>query len=312
LITFADIRASSTKAWTEWKGGLLRELFERTAELLETGGADAGRALELIGRRVLARREAAETLLREQGTDDVRAQQYFDTLPRRYFTAHSPKQIVRHAAVLLGLEPDQLFRTARRELRGGFTEFILCAKDVLGLYSNVAGVLTAHDINILGAHVYSTRDGHALEVYRVSTPAGGEGERRLVWEEIEASLARVLAGESSVAELLARRGRRVGVDVAQLPSPASVALTNRESDFYTIVDVSADDRLGLLHDLTRIIAEHGFEIYIAKAAKIRDQVADTFYLKDGYGKKLPDGPALEALQRDLLSAAQAGEGGRGG
>jgi [protein-PII] uridylyltransferase len=311
LITFADIRASSTKAWTEWKGGLLRELFERTAELLETGGPDADRALEIIGRRVVARREAAETLLRERGTDDAQAQQYFDTLPRRYFTAHSPKQIVRHAEVLLGLEPDQLFRTARRELRGGFTEFILCANDVHGLYSNVAGVLTAHDFNILGAHVYSTRDGHALEVYRVSTPAGGEGERRLLWDEFEASLTRVLAGDLSVAELLARRGRRVGAHVAHLPSPASVTVTNQESDFYTIVDVSADDRLGLLHDLTRTIAEHGFEIYIAKAAKIRDQVADTFYLKDADGKKLRDGSALDALQRDLLSAARASEGGSG-
>lgn len=97
LVTFADIRASSTKAWTEWKGNLLRELFERTAELLETGGPDAGKALELIGRRVTARREAAEVILREQGVDQAHAQQYFDTLPKRYFTAHSPKQIARHA-----------------------------------------------------------------------------------------------------------------------------------------------------------------------------------------------------------------------
>jgi [protein-PII] uridylyltransferase len=307
LITFADIRASSSKAWTEWKGGLLRELFERTAELLETGGPDEGRALELIARRVTSRREAANALLLDQGIEEARVKQYLDLLPRRYFTAHSPRQIARHAAVLFELEAGDLFKTARREMRGDFTEFILWTKDVHGLYSDVAGILTAHSIDILGAHVYSTRDGHALEVYRVSTLAGGEGERRLGWEEFEASLTKVLAGELSVAELLTRRGRRVGADTAQLPRPGSVAATNDESDFYTIVDVSADDRLGLLHDLTRTIAEHGFEIYISKAAKIRDQVTDTFYLKDGDGKKISDGPALDALQRDLLAALQPGE-----
>ncbi|MBW2267514.1 MAG: [protein-PII] uridylyltransferase [Deltaproteobacteria bacterium] len=311
LLTFADIRASSMKAWTSWKGDLLRELFEQTAELLETGGPDPGRALALVGRRVEARREAAEAMLRKQGIDDARIHGYFDTLPQRYFTAHSPKQIERHAGVLLGLEPEQAFRTARREMRGGFTEFILCTKDVHGLYSNVAGTLTAYDINILGAHVYSTRDGHALEVYRVSTPAGGEGERRLVWDEIEASLARVLAGDLDVADLLVRRGRRVGAEAAHLPSPSSVSTTNEESEFYTIVDVSADDRLGLLHDLTRTIAEHGFEIYISKASQSRDQVTDTFYLKDAHGKKVADGPALETLRCDLLAAAQPSEDGSG-
>ena len=103
----------------------------------------------------------------------------------------------------------------------------------------------------------------------------------------------------------------MGADVAHLPMPASVTVTNAESDFYTIVDVSADDRLGLLHDLTRTIADHGFEIYISKAAKIQDQVTDTFYLKDGLGKKIPDGAGLDALRDDLFAAAQANEAGGG-
>ena len=58
------------------------------------------------------------------------------------------------------------------EMRGGFSEFILCARDVHGLYANVAGVLTAHDVNILASHVYSTRSGLALEVYRLAVEEG--------------------------------------------------------------------------------------------------------------------------------------------
>ena len=55
LLTFADIRASSPTAWTQWKGQLLRELFERTSEYLETGGEDPRRALDQVRRRVDAR-----------------------------------------------------------------------------------------------------------------------------------------------------------------------------------------------------------------------------------------------------------------
>ena len=305
LLTFADMRASSDKAWTEWKGRLLRELFERTSELLETGTPEEGRAFEILERRVELRREAAAEELRDSGSSPERVEAFFEAMPRRYFTAHAPPQIARHARVVLSLEPGQALATARREMRGDFTEFIVCTKDRHGLYANVAGVLTANDINILGAYVYSTRDGLALEVYRVSTPPGGDDERRFAWEQLERSLERVLTDEAQVADLLTSRLRSPG-DGRPSGAPATVTVSNEESDFYTIIDVAADDRLGLLHDLTRTIAEHGYQIYISKAAKIRDQVTDAFYLKDAEGKKLVDNEAIERLRLDLLAAAQAG------
>jgi len=67
--------------------------------------------------------------------------------------------------------------------------------------------------------------------------------------------------------------------------------------------VSADDRLGLLYDLTSTIAAEGLEIYISKAATVMDQVADTFYLKDEERKKITDPERLARLQRSLLEAA---------
>ncbi len=310
LVTFADMRSASNRAWTDWKHILLRELFARTAELLETGEADEGRATELIERRVETRLEAAAAELAALGFSEARVRDYFDMMPRRYFIAHSPRQIARHARVVLGSGPDLKLATARREMRGGFTELILCALDVPGLFANVAGTLTAQDINILGAHVYTTRTGLALETYRVSTPAGGDDERRFAWEEFEVALGRVLTGEVEVEQLLSRRVRRGGTVGVPSRIPASVAVTNDESDFYTIVDVAADDRLGLLHDLARTLTEHGCEIYISKAAKIGDQVTDTFYVKDRESRKLQSAAAREALHRDLFAVVQLdGEGG---
>ena len=114
------------------------------------------------------------------------------------------------------------------------------------------------------------------------------------------------------AELLKRRPRPVGPDRLASRKPATVVATNDESDFYTIVDVTANDRLGLLHDLTRTLADHGCEIYISKAATVLDQVTDTFYLKDAHGKKLSDPEQIERLRLALLAAAERGEAGLGG
>jgi len=312
LLTFADMRASSNRAWNNWRGALLRELFERTSELLETGSDDPSKAIELIERRVETRRDAAAAELQGLGVAESKIQGFFETLPRRYFTAHSPRQIARHARVVLALGGDKLLSTAYREMRGGFSEFIVCTPDAPRLFANVAGTLTAHDINILGAHVYTTRAGLALEVYRVQTPPGGEEERRLTWEGFEQSLEKVLRGEVEVADLLRSRGRPWSRGSAPSWDAPTVSVTNVDSDFYTIVDVAANDRLGLLHDLTRTIAEHGYEIYISKAGTVLDQVTDAFYLKDSEGKKLSDLDAMERLRVDLLAAVQQGEEERSG
>jgi [protein-PII] uridylyltransferase len=307
LLTFADMRASSSRAWNGWRGGLLRELFERTAEVLESGSDDPGKAIELIERRVETRRQSAAAELRGIGVAEAKIEDYFESMPRRYFTAHSPRQITRHARVVLALGGDKLLSTAVREMRGGFSELILCTRDVHGLFANVAGTLTASGLNILGAHVYTTRSGLALEIYRLSTPPGGEQERQLAWAGFDKSLEQVLRGEVRVADLLSRRGRPWSRRAAPGWVPPNVSITNDDSDFYTIVDVAANDRIGLLHDLTRTIAEHGYEIYISKAGTVLDQVTDAFYLKDREGKKLADPEAIERLRVDLLEAVRQGE-----
>ena len=302
LATFADIRASSRDAWTPWKGQLLRELFERTSEFLETGASDAADAMALIEARVEARRDSAARELEELGISRTKVDVFFDSMPRRYFVSHTPPQIARHAQVMVRYDEDLPFTTAFREMRGEFTEFILCTPDVHGLYGMVAGTLTACGLNILGSHVYTTRAGLALEVYRVSTPTGGREEINLAWHELEERLQAVLAGEADVREWLRSRRRRIGATARPTAEPPEVVVSNDESDFYTIADVSADDRIGLLYDLTTAIGDMGFEIYISKAATIRDQVADTFYLKDRNGLQIRDPKKRVELRTRLLEA----------
>lgn len=299
LATFADMRASSASAWTEWRGELLAELFERTSEFLETGRDDDRVALEQIEARVETRKSAARRELAALGVAQARVDAYFEDMPRRYFVSHTPRQIARHALVVIGMRDDLTFASARREMRGGFSEFILCARDVHGLYGNVAGSLTAAGINILGSRVYTTRTGLAVEVYRVTTPPGGREERREAWARVEENLGRVLSGEISVADLIRGRRRPLGRGSAPGRTAPTVEVRNDVSDFYTVVDVTANDRLGLLYDLARTIAAHGLEVYISKATTVLDQVADTFYLKTATRTRLTDPEAKARLKEDL-------------
>lgn len=241
-----------------------------------------------------ARRE-----LRALGVAEARIGGYFELMPRRYFGAHSAQEIARHARLVLSHRPERRLSVAVRELEEGATECLVCTRDVHGLYANVAGTITSRGLNILGSSVYTMRGGLALEVYRITTPSGGKAERQLAWKEFEQVLEDVLAGRRDVAEAIRRRRRPVGRPHPPGGQAPSVRVTNDESDFYTIVDVTANDRLGLLHDLTRTIAGLGLEIYISKATTVLDQVADTFYLKDQAQKKITDPERLARLAQAL-------------
>jgi len=90
LSTFADIRASSVEGWTDWKGQLLRELYERTAEMLETGAERPDQAVALLEARVERRRDGAREELGRLGVGETKIDSLFDQLPRRYFLSHTP------------------------------------------------------------------------------------------------------------------------------------------------------------------------------------------------------------------------------
>jgi [protein-PII] uridylyltransferase len=77
-------------------------------------------------------------------------------------------------------------------------------------------------------------------------------------------------------------------------------LDNGISDFYTVVEVGASDRVGLLYDLARTLREQGLAVHLAKAATYGHQVADTFYVRDEGGQKLADPARMEAVRQVLL------------
>ena len=132
-------------------------------------------------------------------------------MPQRYFVSHAPRQIARHGLVLFSLRPDKRFATAVRELRSELSEFILWTQDQHGLFADVAGALAATGINIIGTHVYTTRTGLALEVYRVSSPAGvGRGSARALGAARRRCSGRCCASRSPSRTLIARQRRPVG------------------------------------------------------------------------------------------------------
>jgi [protein-PII] uridylyltransferase len=111
----------------------------------------------------------------------------------------------------------------------------------------------------------------------------------------------VLAGEQSVETLLERR-RAAGRPSVVGQAPPKIAIDNRLSDEYTVIEVKSPDRLGLLHLITRTLSGLGLDIASARIATEIDLAVDTFYVLDGRGRRRVKPDDVERVRTTLERA----------
>jgi [protein-PII] uridylyltransferase len=72
------------------------------------------------------------------------------------------------------------------------------------------------------------------------------------------------------------------------------------SNTSTVVEVHADDAVGLLARIASVFAELSFDVTIAKVATLGERVVDVFYVRDAPGAKVTDAATLDRLRSELL------------
>jgi [protein-PII] uridylyltransferase len=77
-------------------------------------------------------------------------------------------------------------------------------------------------------------------------------------------------------------------------------VNNEASDFFTLIEIFADDRVGLLHMITHTLFNLKLDIRIAKIATKADQIADVFYVRDIEGQKLEDDKQITEITQTLI------------
>jgi [protein-PII] uridylyltransferase len=231
---------------------------------------------------------------------EARARELGQVLPERYFLGTDDARATLHGRLLAGARKRPLAAALRHYPEAGYSELSLAAQDRPGLLALLAGVLAAHRIDILSARIVSTSDGLALDVFDVRPPHGVLLERPR-WRMARTDLLRVLMGETSIEEVLRRR-RSGSLLQRHLPPVApKVTVDNRASRDFTVVDVVAQDRVGLLHAISSALTGAGVEIAVAKVATEAHRAVDSFYVTRA-GARV-EGPGDEAALVGAITAA---------
>jgi len=291
LLAKADALATGPSAWTPWRQALIRELVAKVQRVFERGE---------MGVEVAERLADAIDLLREllAGERPEEVERFIMRMPRSYFLSIPPAQIARHFATI---EPDLGKHDVRTSTlqggRPGTYELLVVAADRSGLLSWIAGALSLAGLSILTAQVFTTEDGVAADLFEVQgvfEPVVGEDR----WREFRGQLRKAIDGRVSLEHRMTEKRRHYP---ERSETPVTVAVDNDASDFFTVIEIGAPDRIGLLYDITRTLSELALDVHLAKVATYTDRVVDAFYVRDALGRKVLEAAEVASIERSIRS-----------
>ena len=298
LVGVADARASSADVWSAWKAQLMRSLYLRVLAFLEAEG-EPEEASERLRRDALAAldgRVPAEALER-----------HLRVLPTSYLLSTQPEQIGAHIALI---EQAAGGTAVAHDRAGDVDRLTIVTRDRPGILSLVAGTLAVHNVTVLGGTAFTRDDGVAIEVMYVADGLGhGIDERR--WSRVSEAVPQALAGEFPIDERLAETRRAYASATPPAPIPTTVSVDNVGSDLYSIVEVTAADRLGLLYAITSTLHALSLDIHVAKVDTIGREVVDAFYVRRENGRRIDAADEIERLRLRIEDAVRAIDAGSG-
>jgi [protein-PII] uridylyltransferase len=192
------------------------------------------------------------------------------------------------------------------EEKGAGWELTVVTLDKPFLFSNISGVLSSFGMDILRGHAMTNPNGLVLDVFQFTDQERFLALNANARAQMFQVLDEVVSGRASVTARLRGREESLFHRRALRVKPV-VHCDNQASRRYTILDIIADDALGLLYRISRVISQNGCEIDLVLIATEGQRAIDVFHITKA-GAKLSEADSLELsahLQRMLEGSNEA-------
>jgi [protein-PII] uridylyltransferase len=288
LLTVADIRGTSPRVWTSWKGKLLEDLYRMTLRRL---GGEALPATAVLERRT----REARRILDLYGLSPTAHERMWQQLDVVYFMRNSAREIAWHTRVLLAhVDTDRAIVRTRLAPTGDAIEVLIYVHDQKDLFARVCGYFDSRSLSILDAKIHTTRHGYALDSFLI-TDHGRSDYRQLlalIYKQLAVWIEAMTPLPPPVKGRLSRQSRH-------FPVTPNVTLAPNERGRQYLLSITTTDRIGLLYAITRVLATHDINVHTAKINTLGERVEDVFLID---GAMLEDERGQAQIERDLLEA----------
>ncbi len=290
LLTVADIRGTSDKVWNSWKAKLLENLFHLTRG--QFAKKDKRQSSQIV---MTDKKKNIINHLSSHGVNYISYKNIWDKLDFTYFSRFDQSEIIWHTKNLLNCNEDAipLIKVKVDQDTDGIDVFIY-AHDKKELFSKICGFFYHINLEIVGAKVYTSNSGYALDSFKLLQLEEIPNSKI---EDIEIALRDSILKNKDYP--LTGRSR-ISSQQKYLPIIPKVEFRPDENGSHHYLDIISSDKPGLLYKIATVLATKNVTIQTAKINTLGHRAEDSFLVKGDVFGDLKNIAQLESEILDLL------------
>lgn len=295
-LTVADIRATNSSLWNNWKATLLENLYQATLQFLTASKPSAANEMR---QRVHQHQAHAMGLLLSLGFSAQAVNELWSRFTADYFLRHQPEQIAWHSQYILPLHNDDQLPLilVGDESNQGTTELFVYHLEHENLFAAVAAVLDSQALSIHDAQILATRDGYVMDTFVVLQD---DGEPLTDVRRIE-SLKQQLHDVLRQRQAAPSAHRRLPRQLRNFSVPTRVEFVSERNPRRTAFELIALDRPGLVARVAKVLQQLDLNILTAKITTVGEQAEDLFIVTTRRNEALND-TQKQQLKAQIVAA----------
>jgi len=294
ILTACDIRAVGPGTWNDWKGQLLRTLYNQT-ELLLSGG----HAGETHQAQIKAAIEDLSANLKEWSQSDITA--YTNQHYPSYWLRTDLDTQISHATLVKRAKnknKDLVFEVSSDAFTA-HSSMTIYTQAHPNLLSMIALSCASSGANIIDAQATTTQDGMALDTISIKREFEHTDDERRRGQTIAQTLEKLIRGDMHIDQVSPSKQSWKGrIDAFHVPP--DVIIDNSVSNRLTVIEVRGLDRPGLLFELTQALGALNLDISSAHITTYGEKAVDVFYVTDLTGSKIINERRQRQIDTKLL------------